>query len=413
MECPKCGKRMKRKSKVWECPSCGYNFVKNNDDDLFTNMGDSDISNKIKEYRESNDKMGKIIDGIGNIAENVSVQVKKEEAYIKNRKNEDSTVLVDNNELVISKVIFDGVDFVSAKKQERNEAKKIKNSQRKEDVGVKKTKKEEEIKRDGRIVEDETELEQEVSVDKTDVATEEPIEEKVKSSKGKTVNPSTKPTQNKKKDNNSKKQKKGIGRKIMDFNLGNVIMDKGKELVEEEKREILEKISPLLPEYAKMLNTTPDKLYVTSLASNYQFRGTKYDTTLRRDGVVMTIEDSQISYITFGMIVGKNITFFDTMDTYSIAFKNITSITDNFLNIELKMVGDNSINIRAKDYFGKRFLTELVGKYNQFNSGSSVTENNTTNKDTSKADELLKYAELYKQGLLSEEEFEAKKKELL
>lgn len=138
MECPKCGEKMKRKSKVWECPSCGYNFVKNSDDDLFTNMGDNDISNKINEYRESNDKMGKIIDGLGNIAENVSVQVKKEEAYIKNRKNQDSTVLVDNNELVISKVIFDVVDFVSAKKQERDEAKKIKNTQRKEDLGGKK-----------------------------------------------------------------------------------------------------------------------------------------------------------------------------------------------------------------------------------------------------------------------------------
>lgn len=241
----------------------------------------------------------------------------------------------------------------------------------------------------------------------------EPIEEEAKSFQEKTNNASNKFTQDNKNDNNGKKQKKGIGRKIMDFNLGKTIMDKGNELVEEEKREILEKISPLLPEHAKILNTTPDKLYVTSLASNYQFRGTKHNSIMRRDGVVMSIEDSQISYITFGMIVGSNITFFDTMDTYSLAFKNITSITDNMLNIELKMVGDNSINIRAEDYFGKRFLNELLEKYNKFNSGSNVTENNSSHNETSNADELLKYAELYKQGLLTEEEFTAMKKKLI
>lgn len=38
-------------------------------------------------------------------------------------------------------------------------------------------------------------------------------------------------------------------------------------------------------------------------------------------------------------------------------------------NIELKMSGDNSINIMSIDYFGKKFLSELLEKYNSFNNG--------------------------------------------
>lgn len=240
----------------------------------------------------------------------------------------------------------------------------------------------------------------------------EPVEEEVKSSQEKTNNVSTKVAQDNKKENNKKKEKKGIGRKIMDFNLGKPIMDKGKVMLEEEKRDVIEKISPLLPEYAKMLNTTPDNLYVTYLADTYMFRGTKH-TSWDKNLVVMSIEDTKISYIVFGKFVGNRRTFFDTADIYSISFKNITSITDKVLNIELKMSGDNSINIRSEDYFGKKFLSELLEKYNNFNNGSDVTDNNASHNDTSNTDELLKYADLYKQGLLSEEEFEAKKKELL
>ena len=156
-----------------------------------------------------------------------------------------------------------------------------------------------------------------------------------------------------------------------------------------------------------MLNTTPDNLYVTYIVDTYMFRGTKH-TSMDENLVVMSIEDTKISYIVFGRIVGNRRTFFDTANIYSISFKNITSITDKVANIELKMSGDNSINIMSIDYFGKKFLSELLEKYNSFNNGSDVTDNNVSHNDTSNADELLKYAELYKQGLL----IEAKKKML-
>lgn len=129
---------------VWKCSNCSYTYVKNANDNLLKNKDDIDISNKINEYQENNDKIGKIIEGIGNVAEQVSVQVKKEEAFIKNRKNNNSTTLVDDNELIISKVILDGVDFVSAKKQERDEAKKVKRAQIKEERAKREEEKEKE-----------------------------------------------------------------------------------------------------------------------------------------------------------------------------------------------------------------------------------------------------------------------------
>ena len=131
----------------------------------------------------------------------------------------------------------------------------------------------------------------------------ETIEQTVETFKEENINASNNVSQDNKKDNNKKKEKKGIGRKIMDFNLGKSIMDKGKAIVEEEKREVIEKISPLLPEYAKMLNTTPDKLYVTYTADTYMFRGTKH-TSMDENLVVMSIEDTKISYIVLAGLSG-------------------------------------------------------------------------------------------------------------
>ena len=63
MGCPDCGKQMFEKDNVLECATCGY--VKN-------------MNNNIS--KKSNDNMDKIFDGIGNVAEQVSIQVKKEGA---------------------------------------------------------------------------------------------------------------------------------------------------------------------------------------------------------------------------------------------------------------------------------------------------------------------------------------------
>ena len=112
---------MTNKQKVSECPSCGYIHVKENE-------GNSA-------------KFDKVVDGVGNIGEQVFNQVKKEEAYIKARLNNDSTALVDENEFFISKYVLDGADFVNTKKQERNEAKKEKRARKEEEKEEKKLKK--------------------------------------------------------------------------------------------------------------------------------------------------------------------------------------------------------------------------------------------------------------------------------
>lgn len=209
-------------------------------------------------------------------------------------------------------------------------------------------------------------------------------------------------------------QNKGIGQKIMEFNLGKSIgksvMNYGAKKLEEEKMEIRQRISPLLPKYAKMLGVTPEECYVTSMTGSFLFRGTQHRGATRK-GVVIAIYDNKISYIEFANIFG-NTNFFESNDINSISFKNIINITNNPTYITLNMNGNTELNIRPTDYFNKKISNELHEKYNNFISTSNATEINNSSKPTA-ADELLKYAELYKQGFLTEEEFEAKKKELL
>ena len=64
-------------------------------------------------------------------------------------------------------------------------------------------------------------------------------------------------------------------------------------------------------------------------------------------------------------------------------------------------------------FISKETVDEVQQRYEKFINEKNVSNTVQINQETSNADELLKYAELYKQGLLSEEEFEAKKKELL
>lgn len=127
----------------------------------------------------------------------------------------------------------------------------------------------------------------------------------------------------------------------------------------------------------------------------------------------MTLNNN-ISYIPFAHIVRDNIRYFESTDILSISFKNISSISNKRIGyIELEMNGADSFAIETKDLFGKQINNELLEKYNNFISSLNEAENNSPSQSTTNADELLKYAELYKEGLLTKEEFEAKKKELL
>ena len=101
------------------------------------------------------------------------------------------------------------------------------------------------------------------------------------------------------------------------------------------------------------------------------------------------------------------------MGARKIYFENITSIDeDNRGKLHLS----NSVMINTKSgesavqlkYVQKEDYELLVNAFDEYmgNKTSNIIPN-------SKADDLLKYAELFEKGLLTEEEFEAKKKELL
>ena len=358
--CPNCGHEMLNDN-LAECPKCKFNLYsyekKNNN--LLSNI---------------NKKLPK---AVGDIGEQITTQVKKEESYIKTRLNDDSTALVDENEFFISKTVFDGIDYITNKKQE--------------------------IKKDDMSDSPKMDTE-EVMIDDEKETGKTSTEEPVGTSQEKSSDASNKSNQNNKK-TNKKKKRKGILTKLA---------EKNDEMVNEQNREIIEKIPPLLPEYAKMLNTTSDNLYVASVRVYGYRRGTKNSyTQFDRQIFIMTLNNNNIAYIPFAHIVRDNIRYFESRDILSISFKNISSISNKRIGyIELEMNGDNSFAIETKDLFDKQISNDLLGKYNNFIAKSTVSENSSS-ESTNNVDELLKYAELYKQGLLTEEEFEAKKKELL
>ena len=124
MKCPECGKEtMFEKDNVLECSECGCKYVK--------------VLNNRQENSEGFDK---ILDGIEDVTEQVFVQVRKEEAYLKNRIKNDSTAPFDENELIISKYIMDKVDHVIGKKPRYSKTQKNENTETKSGNEAKKVK---------------------------------------------------------------------------------------------------------------------------------------------------------------------------------------------------------------------------------------------------------------------------------
>ena len=188
--------------------------------------------------------------------------------------------------------------------------------------------------------------------------------------------------------------------------------EKGREKAMEDRKELQAKISEILPGCAEKLGVSPEECYATILIitrESFQIRGTKHRSE-HRNAVIMTIRDDMISYIKFGR-AGFKVHFFNSDDVFSIPFKNVTSITKNkHMQIELNMMGDQPIKIFYVDYFNKKILDELLEKYNAYSSGSQST---VVAEPVNKADTLIKYKELLDQGVLTEEEFQKLKDELI
>lgn len=61
----------------------------------------------------------------------------------------------------------------------------------------------------------------------------------------------------------------------------------------------------------------------------------------------------------------------------------------------------------------EEFYKLLNNAWTKFKNNDNRTDSSVNKSDVSAADELMKYAELYEKGLLSEDEFNAIKKKLL
>ena len=103
------------------------------------------------------------------------------------------------------------------------------------------------------------------------------------------------------------------------------------------------------------------------------------------------------------------------MGTRKLFFDNITSI-DFDARGRLHASSSVILNTKSAEHVQLKFVTrnqfDLMN--NAFESYHEKTHNQQNNIQTvSAADELLKYAELYEKGLLTKEEFDLKKSELL
>lgn len=196
------------------------------------------------------------------------------------------------------------------------------------------------------------------------------------------------------------------------------LQERGREKAKADNQEIRQKISEFLPEYAKKLNVSPNECYSTTAiltSEGAQIRGTKHRSQ-DRWYIILTIRDDMISYIRCGRVSLTNKpTYFKSDDIYSIPFKNVTSINKNRnMQIELNMMGGQPIKLFLTDYLNRRnIMEELLEKYNAYSSGSNNSPNVSPVQTIDKADTLLKYKDLLDQGIITQEEFQKLKDELI
>lgn len=125
------------------------------------------------------------------------------------------------------------------------------------------------------------------------------------------------------------------------------------------------------------------------------------------DTCYVIVEDTYLDFYKESVVIKTN------MGNRRVFYKNISSIDydakgkfhlSNSLFINLNSFDSVQLkNIKEKD------VEEITKRYENFINNNNQQAQQTT----SNADELLKYAELYEKGLLTKEEFDQKKHELL
>ncbi len=147
-----------------------------------------------------------------------------------------------------------------------------------------------------------------------------------------------------------------------------------------------------------------------------EMRHSTFSNTNQRDvldGYVF-VEDAYLE------IIKESVFLKSKMGTRKIFFDNIASIDHDARgllnlssNLEIYLKSSDKIQLK---HVSSKMVNLVTGKYNEYmeNKINNHTESTSSQDNAnSNIDELMKYADLYERGLLTKEEFEQKKKELL
>ena len=128
----------------------------------------------------------------------------------------------------------------------------------------------------------------------------------------------------------------------------------------------------------------------------------------------MSIFDDKLSYVVLARLHQlsnkiKSISLEE--EVYSLHFDKLSGISYSKAGLDLTMVGGEITTLRATDLFGNNITKELNDKFNKYNERN--TSNTPTSQPINKADTLIKYKELLDSGVLTQEEFDKLKDELI
>lgn len=143
-----------------------------------------------------------------------------------------------------------------------------------------------------------------------------------------------------------------------------------------------------------------------------EHRRSTFSNTDKRDVVdgYIFVEDNYLE------IIKESVFIKSKMGTVKIYYDNIASI-DHDARGRLNLSSNLMINLKSHDVVQLKFLNQnmvelVMGKFEEY-MDNKVNNVDSSGSGGSSVDDLMKLAELYEKGLLTKEEFESQKQELL
>lgn len=196
------------------------------------------------------------------------------------------------------------------------------------------------------------------------------------------------------------------------------IIEKSIKTQKENFKNMRDDVSYLLPDAAEKLNASLDDCYLTFKTSKKLLIDSGRNKFHHHDKVIilMSILDDKISYVVLARLHQlsnkiKSISLEEVV--YSLHFDKISGISYTKAGLDLTMVGGEIITLRATDLFENSITKELNDKFNKYNDNKNNMSNDSNHQPINKADTLMKYKELYDAGLLTREEFDKLKDEVI